>query len=315
MDSLIYSLNATVPIFAVIFLSYLLKQRGFFKESFISGADKVIFQLFLPVLLFRDIAEGRITETFDLTFFLFCMISTVIYVFAIWGGAELFMKDKTMIGAFTQGAFRGSLAVLGVAFIQNIYGDAGLAPLMIVATVPLYNIFAVIVLTVRSNEPVAGGDSMIRATLKGILRNPIILGIIAGLPFSLLEIEFPTMINKTLDMIAAPATPLALVTIGAGFEGAKAIKKIKPTGIASVIKLVILPAIFLPIAVFMGFRNQALVSILIMTGAPSTVSGYIMAKNMNADYVLSSSIIVLTTAVSIFTMTLALYIMRSLALI
>lgn len=314
MDSLIYSLNATIPIFAVIFFSYLLKRRGFFKEEFISGADKAIFKLFLPVLLFRDIASGRITESFDLKFFLFCMLSTVVYFFAIWLLAEMFCKDKSIIGAFTQGAFRGSLAVLGVAFIQNIYGNAGLAPLMIVAVVPLYNIFSVIVLTVRSNKKIAG-QSMIKTTLKGIVQNPIIIGIFLGLPFSIMQIQFPQVVSKTLDLLSAPATPLALVTIGAGFEGAKAIKKIKPTVIASFIKLILLPAVFLTLAVFMGFRNQALVAILIMTGAPSTVTGYIMAKNMNGDYVLASSIIVMTTALSVFTMTLALYIMRSMSLI
>ncbi len=361
MDSLIYSLNATIPIFAIIFLSYLLKKRGFFPDGFAEGADKIIFKVFLPVLLFKDIAAGRITETFDLKFFLFCAISTTVYFFAIWAGAEFFLKDKTMIGAFTQGAFRGSLAVLGVAFIQNIYGHAGLAPLMIVATVPLYNIYAVLVLTtqgafrgslavlgvafiqniyghaglaplmivatvplyniyavlvltVRSNS-VHSGAGMLRTTIKGIVTNPIILGILCGLPFSLLEIEFPAMIGKTIDLLSAPATPLALVSIGAGFEGAKAIQKLKPTLAASFIKLVLLPCIFLPIACLLGFRDQALVAILIMTGAPSTVTCYIMAKNMGGDAVLSSSIVVMTTALSAFTMTAALYFMRTIGVI
>ena len=314
MDSLVYSLNATLPIFAVIFLSYVLKRRGFFSEGFIAGADKVIFKLFLPILLFRDIAAGRITETFDLKFFLFCAISTTVYFFAIWAGAELFLRDKSMIGAFTQGAFRGSLAVLGVAFIQNIYGDAGLAPLMIVATVPLYNIYAVLVLTVRSNSR-QPGRSLLRSTLVGILTNPIILGILCGLPFSLLEVDFPAVVTKTLDMFAAPATPLALVSIGAGFEGAKAIQKLGPTIAASLIKLVVLPGIFLPIAYAMGFRDQALVALLIMSCAPSTVSFYNLTKNMDGDAVLSSSIIVLTTALSALTMTAALYIMHSIGAI
>lgn len=314
MDHLIYSLNATLPVFAIIFFSYLLKRHHFFPDGFAAGADKIIFKVFLPVLLFRDIAAGQITETFDLRFFLFCAISTTVYFFAIWAGAELFLRDKTMVGAFTQGAFRGSLAVLGVAFIQNIYGDAGLAPLMIVATVPLYNIYAVLVLTVCANTP-HSNSGMLRATLKGIATNPIILGIVCGLPFSLLQIKFPFMIEKTIDLLAAPATPLALVSIGAGFEGAKAIKKLKPTLAASFIKLILLPAIFLPLACWMGFRDQALVAILIMTGAPSTVTCYIMARNMDGDAVLSSSIIVLTTALSALTMTAALYIMRTVGVI
>ena len=108
---------------------------------------------------------------------------------------------------------------------------------------------------------------------------------------------------------------LALVSIGAGFEGAKAIQKLGPTIAASLIKLVVLPGIFLPIAYAMGFRDQALVALLIMTGAPSTVTCYIMTKNMDGDAVLSSSIIVLTTALSALTMTAALYIMHSIGAI
>lgn len=314
MDSLIYSLNATVPIFAVIFLSYLLRRHGFFPDGFIAGADKLVFRVLLPALLFRDIAAGRITETFDLRFFLFCALSTTLYFALIWLGAERFLPDRRMIGAFVQGSFRGSLAVLGVAFVQNIYGHAGLVPLMIVATVPLYNIYSVIVLTVRSNAPSAQSGRL-KQTLRGIATNPIILGIVAGLPFSLFGIDLPPICSKTLDLLAAPATPLALVSIGAGFEGRRALRKLKPTLAAACIKLLILPAVFLPPAIWMGFRDQALVALVIMLGAPSTVSCYIMAKNMEGDHVLSSSIVVATTALSSITMTLILFILRTLALI
>lgn len=314
MDSLIFSLNATVPIFAVIFFSYLLKKRGFFPEAFTAGADKIVFKVFLPVMLFQDIAAGRIVENFDLKFFLFCSLSTTVYFLGIWGFAELFLKDKSMVGAFTQASFRGSMAVMGVAFIQNIYGNAGLAPLMIVAAVPLYNVYSVLVLTVRGQHP-KDGHRFAWNILRGILTNPLILGILAGLPFSLLEIEFPAVVSKTIGFFAAPATPLALMLIGAEFEGAKALQKVKPTLVAAFIKLIVLPAVFLPAAYLMGFRNQELVSILIMTGAPSTVTCYIMAKNMGGDAVLSSSIIVLTTALSALTMTAALYVMRYIGIV
>lgn len=309
MESLIYSLNATVPIFAVIFFSALLRGRGFFSDGFLATADKLVFKILLPALLFRDIAAGRITETFDLRFFLFCALSTTVYFLVIWLGAELFLKDKTMVGAFVQGAFRGSLAVLGVAFVQNIYGHAGSVPLMIVATVPLYNIYSVIVLTVRSGAPAAQGGRL-RQTLRGIVTNPIILGILAGLPFSLLSVDFPPLVSKTLDLLAAPATPLALISIGAGFEGRKALQKFRPTAAASLIKLVLLPVVFLPIAVWMGFRGEPLVALVIMLGAPSTVSGYIMSKNMQGDFVLSSSIVMATTALSSITMTVILFLLN-----
>ena len=137
----------------------------------------------------------------------------------------------------------------------------------------------------------------------GIAKNPIILGILAGLIVGLLGIEFPTIINKTVNSVAQMATPLALITIGAGFEGRKALAKIKPTIAASLIKLVIQPLIFLPVAVWMGFGGEKMIAILIMLASPTTPSCYIMAKSMNNDGVLTASVIVTTTLLAAFTLT------------
>ena len=136
MDNLIFCLNATVPIFAIIVLGRWLRSKNFFTKQTLTDIDRLSFKVLLPILLFRDIAQGRITEQFDPVFFFFCAGATMVYFFAVWIGASLFLKDKSMVGAFTQGAFRGSQAILGVAFVQNLYGNAGLVPLMIVASVP-----------------------------------------------------------------------------------------------------------------------------------------------------------------------------------
>lgn len=314
MADLLFCLNATVPIFAIILLGRLLRGRHFFTPTTLGELDRLVFKVLLPILLFRDIATGRITEQFDARFFLFCAGTTTLYFFAIWLIAAKGLRDKSMVGAFTQGAFRGSQAVLGVAFVQNLYGDAGLVPLMIVATVPLYNIYSVTVLTVTAPRG-EQHHGVVARTLGGIVTNPIILGILAGLPFSLLQVDFPPMLSKPLDMLAGCATPLALLSIGAGFEGAKALKKLGPTCAAVFIKLIALPILFLPIAAHMGFREQAMVALVILYGAPSTVTGYVMAKNMGGDHVLSSSIIVLSTALSAVTLTATLFILRTLGYI
>ena len=115
-----------------------------------------------------------------------------------------------------------------------------------------------------------------------------------------------------MDSIAATATPLALISIGATFEGRKAIRKIKPAAIASFIKLILLAALFLPIAIYLGYRNQELMAVLIMLASPSTVSCYIMAKNTGNDSVLTSSIIVLTTLFSSVTLTGWIFLLHSL---
>ena len=221
-----------------------------------------------------------------------------------------------MRGAFVQASFRSSAAVMGLAFIQNIYGTSAMGPLMIVSAVPLYNIFSVIVLTFEGeNASGVNGKEKIKEACIGIAKNPIILGILAGLVVGLLGIEFPTIINKTVNSVAQMATPLALITIGAGFEGRKALAKIKPTIAASLIKLVIQPLIFLPVAAWMGFSGEKMIAILIMLASPTTPSCYIMAKSMNNDGVLTASVIVTTTLLAAFTLTGWIFILKSVGLI
>lgn len=320
LSNFIFSLNSTLPIFLIIVLGWCLMKAGILTKEFNAAADKYVFKVALPVLLFEDIATANIRQDFDLKFFLFCMIATTIMFLGVWLLAVLFMKDKSMIGAFVQGSARGSAAVLGIAFVNNIYGDSGMAPMMIVAAVPLYNIFSVIILSVHSNNKEDMDRAhLVRSTLKNVVTNPIILGIVAGLPFSLLGIDITgaafTIPYKVVTNLANTATPIALLVVGAGFEGRKAIKKIKPTLIATFIKLIALPAIFFPFAIALGFRNSELVAILVMLGSPTTVTCYIMAKNMGNDEVLSSSIIVMATLLSSVTLTFWVFLMRSLGLI
>ncbi len=133
-----------------------------------------------------------------------------------------------------------------------------------------------------------------------------------ALPFAFLNIHLPVFMDKMIDSIASTATPLALISIGASFEGRKAIKKIRPALAASFIKLVLLAALVLPLAVYLGYRNQELMAILIMVGSPTTVSCYIMVKNTGNDDVLTLSIIVLTTLLSSITLTAWIFLLRSL---
>jgi len=317
MDSFIYSMNATVPIFLVMILGGIIKKLKIIDDNFVDKANKYVFIVALPAMLFKDISQSDMKTNFDISFVLFCMMVTTVCFVLIWLFSELFMKDDTMKGSFIQGSFRSSAAILGLAFVQNMYSDSGMAPLMIVAAVPLYNIYSVIVLTFkakRQNEDgriieVSNAENIKKACLN-IIKNPIIIAIVLGLCSSLLDIKFFVIIDKTIASVASTATPIALIVIGAGFEGRKAIKKIKPTVIASVIKLVLQAGIFLPIAIWMGFRNQELISILIMLASPSTVSCYIMAKSMNNDEVLASSIIVLTTLFSSITLTVWIFVLR-----
>lgn len=311
MDNFIYSLNATMPVFLVMLLGWLLKRRNFITDEFVSVADKVVFKVALPVLVFKDIAAADLYSDFNWPFVLFCFFGTCIFFGVTWIFAEIFIKDKSMIGSFVQGSFRGSAAILGMAFAQNIYGTSGLVPMMIVASIPLFNIFSVIVLMRSANAGEKDKKAVLKKTLKGIVTNPIIIGIFAGIPFALLRVTFPPIIEKTLVSVGSLSTPLALLAIGGSFSTGAALSKWKPTVAASIIKLILIPGIFLPIAVAMGFRNDEMVALLILTGAPTTVSSYIMAKNMDNDGVLASGIVVMTTLLSSVTLTGIIFILKS----
>ena len=314
MENLIFSLNVTVPIFLIILVGGLLKRIGILTDGFSSAADKYVFKIALPVQMFKDIAVMDIRADFSWKFVLFCMAATTFMFAACWILGHLFLKDKSMVGAFAQAAARGSAAILGIAFVENIYGSSGMTPMMIVAAVPLFNIYSVIILTVTSSESKVSGD-LIKKTLKGVVTNPIIIGIAAGMVFSLLRLPYPVILSKSVGYIASTATPVALLVLGATFKGREALQKIRPTLAAAFLKLVGTPAIIFPIAIAMGFRGSELVAIMIMLASPTTVTCYIMAKNLGGDETLSASVVMTATVLSSITLTLWVFIIRTLGFI
>lgn len=316
MSNFMFSLNVTIPIFLVMVLGWGLKQTGMLNDNFVTVANKFNFQVTLPVLLLRDISSVDIRAVFDLHYVLFCALASSACFWLIWAGTRLFLKDRYMTGAFVQASFRSSAAVMGLAFIQNIYGQSAMGPLMIVGAVPLYNIYSVIVLTFEGQQNQnTDKKAKIREACINILKNPIIISIFLGLMISLGRIQFPVMVDKTINNVAQMATPLALVTLGAGFEGKKALTKLKPTLAASLIKLAAQPAVFVPVALMLGFEGEKLIGILIMLASPTTPSCYIMAKNMSNDGTLTASVVVATTLLASFTLTGWIFLLKTLGYI
>lgn len=314
MGNFLFSLNVTLPIFIIILVGGFLKRIGLLTEGFTSVADKFVFKVALPVQLFQDIAAMDIRADFSGKFVVFCMIATTCMFAATWILGAVFLKDKSMVGAFAQAAARGSAAILGIAFVENIYGDSGMTPMMIVAAVPLFNIYSVIILTVTSSEGKFNG-ALVKKLLVGVVTNPIILGIAAGMVWSLLGLPMPAILSKSVHYIAITATPLALLVLGATFKGREALQKIGPTIAAAFLKLVAIPAAIFPFAIHMGFRGSELVAIMIMLASPTTVTCYIMAKNMGGDDTLSASVVMTATLLSSVTLTLWVFVMKTFGLI
>ena len=310
MENLIFSLNATIPIFLMMLLGMLFRKLGWMDEVFAAKMNKFVFLVPLPVLLFEQLATVDFSEVWDIKFILFCFVVTAISI-TISTVISLLWKDRSIKGEFIQATYRSSAALLGIAFIQNIYGTAGMAPLMIIGSVPLYNIMAVVVLSFFKPGNNSFDKALVKKTLKGIVTNPIIIGIVAGFVWSALKLPMPLILHKTVSSIGATATPMGLMSMGATFEMKKATSKMKPTLVAVFMKLVGFCAIFLPVAALLGFRNEELIAILVMLGSATTVSCFVMARNMGHEGTLSSGVIMMTTLLSAFTLTMWLDVLRS----
>ena len=314
MENLIFSLNATIPIFLMMLLGMLFRKLGWMDEVFAAKMNKFVFLVPLPVLLFEQLATVDFSEVWDIKFILFCFVVTAISI-TISTLISLLWKDRSIKGEFIQATYRSSAALLGIAFIQNIYGTVGMAPLMIIGSVPLYNIMAVVVLSVFKPGNNSFDKALVKKTLKGIATNPIIIGIVAGFVWSALKLSMPSILHKTVSSIGATATPMGLMSMGATFEMKKATSKMKPTLVAVFMKLVGFCAIFLPMAALLGFRNEEMIAILVMLGSATTVSCFVMARNMGHGGTLSSGVIMMTTLLSAFTLTMWLDVLRSFGLV
>jgi predicted permease len=310
-ENLLFSLNASMPIVLLMIFGYICRNVDLLDDHTTSKLNKFTFKAALPALLFKDLSTADFRAVWDGEMVGFCVIVTILSV-AIAVVYSLFHKDKAERGEIIQASYRSSAAVLGIAFVNNIYGESLMAALMIVGTVPIYNIIAVAVLAATSPDKKGESKKMLFLdTLKGVVTNPIIIGIVVGILWSLIKIPQPAIMSKTVGYMANMATPLSLIALGASFKVEEAKSKVGVTVGICFIKLILFCGIFLPIAINMGFRGEKLVAVLVMLGSATTGSCFVMVKNFGHKGTITAFAVMLTTICSAFTLTLWLFLLRS----
>ena len=316
-ENLIFSLKATMPVFLMMVLGYVLHRKTpLLNDVFANYLNTFVFKLALPVQLFKSLSQEDFHAVWDGGMVLFCFVVSLASILLLLGLSAL-LRERALRAEFVQSGYRGSQALLGLALLQNIYGSSatgGPLALVLIGAVPLYNVAAVLLLTLLTPGGHLDRETVGKA-LRGIATNPIILGIAAGLVWSLLRLPQPVILQRAVSSLAATATPLGLLALGASIDPKKAAGGWKPTLIASLFKLVLFVALFLPLAVKLGYRGETLTALLIMLGSPATVSCFSMARSMGHEGVLSASAVMLTTVCSAFTFTVWLYLLKSMALI
>ena len=313
---LVFSLNATMPVFLLMALGIILRRVGIVDATFASRLNMFVFCVALPVLLFRDISSVDLAQEWDARFVFDCaLITLATIVFAC--AASVFVKGRATRGEFIQGAYRSSVAILGVALMQSIYGSSQAAAMMIIGVVPLYNAAAVAILAVCAEDSQAkrkGARAMFLGIARDIVTNPIVVGIAAGLLWAVLRLPMPEAAGKAVDAVAGLATPLGLVAMGAMADFRRMREEARSSLGASAIKLFGLCAAFLPVCVALGYRGEELMALLFMLGSATTVSSFVMARNMGYEGVLSSAVVMITTLGSVFSLTAWIYLLRCLGL-
>ena len=320
----LFAFNAVVPIFVVAAVGFILKNTGFLTDEFVKVTDKFVFKVLLPCLLFTKVAYIKITDITksDLKVLGFCLVSAIVITVLFSLIVPLFIKDKAKVGAFVQGVFRSNVAFLGIPFAISLFGDEGgrICSIVLSAIVPLYNVLAVIVLCLFAPDKQNNSVSLVKrlaGVLKGIITNPLIIGIVLAMPFAIFSAGdyIPKFVTASIDYFAKASTTLALVTIGASFSIKELSGRLGMAVSATVLKTAIIPAVFLVMARHLfGFSGVHLGIILVVFGTPTAISSYIMAKNMDSDAFLANQIVLLTTLASMFTIFLFSFVMKSIGL-
>ena len=314
MSNLIFSLNIVLPIFFLIVIGFFLEKKGLLTKEFRDRATTLVFYVALPASFINSVASADIRGSFHVSFVLYMVITTLIFFLVIWASFIRLIPDRDQISAAVHGAFRGNFAYIGLAILQSLMNtDVLPASIMIITfVIPLYNVLAVIVLAHYDHS---GTKVTVGSQLKALITNPLIIGILIGLPFSLFSIPLPFVVSKTLSYLSQLATPLALLLIGANLKPETFFGKPRALFLASFTKIVAAPLIFTVLAGLLGFRGEELATIFTVYAVPSATNSYIMSRKMNGDADLSAGIIMATSLFSVITMTVGLLMIRTLGLI
>jgi predicted permease len=295
-------------------LGYFLTRIKLWDEHFLKIANNVCFKCLLPVLLFYNVATADIFEVFNLKLLIYCCLCAIVLCGILFLIVPIFVKDPKKRGVMIQGTFRSNFLLFGVPLSLSIGGEKGAVLAAVIASfyVPMINLLSVVSLYVFSEAE----DKSIKKALLGIVKNPLIIGGISGLIFSvirnLIGFELPTMIDTTLFNIKSAATPIAFLILGGDLKFGNMLKNIKYS-IGSVLgKIVIIPAVMLVISALLGFNELEMAILIAVFATPNAVSSYAMARNYEADYDLAGEIITLGTLLSIVTMFIFITVARSL---
>jgi malonate transporter len=312
LQSLSYSFSITGPIFVVLALGIYLNRAQIINDNFIEIGSKLVFNITLPALLFISISQTSIAESANLKLVLFGLVATFTVYLMLELVAQWLIPRREDRGVVVQGGFRSNMGIIGLAYCVNAYGGPGLvaASLYLALVTILYNILAVITLNRSLNR--AGG---VAKTLKDIARNPIILSIVAALPFATMAWPLPSLLLRSGEYFAQMTLPLALLCTGASLNFKALRADLNSAVVSTICKLMVVPMLLISGGIALGFRGMDLGVLALMSSAPTAAASYIMVRTMAGNAALAANIIVMTTLGSLFSTSSIMFVLHGLGLL
>lgn len=299
MSNVQICVNAVLPMFIYIVIGALIKRLGMMSKDENTRFNRILFTFFYPVLLFDNIYSADIADLIDVRLVCFALAFIAASVLVISAVVIRIEKNDAARGAIIQAIYRSNFVLMGMMIVENIFGKSGLpvAAMMVTVVVPFFNFIAVIVL-----EHFRGGKADLKTVIIKILKNPLIIGALAGTAFSLTGISLPGVAADVLDGMAAATMPVALIMLGVSFDPSVITSRGKSIMICILGRLIVVPLIGLPLAALLGFRGPAFVTLLVMMASPTAVSSFPMAVAMDSDGDIAGSAVMISTPLSCFTL-------------
>ena len=325
MDSLLFAIGAVAPIVLMVSIGYLLKRIGFMSADFARAANKLVFRVFLPSMLFLNVYRIENLAQMDFSYVLYT-VAVLLVIFSLSIPAVLCITRRgDRRGVLIQASFRSNYALIGIPLASSLFGEAGsiVATLLSAVVIPMLNVLAVVSLTVFREQE--GKRPSVKSILLGIAKNPLIQSVLLGIVMLGLRAMFVEWgvsfrlsdvkpLFTVLSYLSNLATPLALLVLGAQFEfsAVPALKKELIYGI--LVRVLVVPLIGVGTAYLLfanRFSGAHFAAFVAMFCTPVAVSSVPMAQERGGDTVLAGQLVIWTTLFSALTVFIASFLLRA----
>lgn len=298
MKSFTVCLNAVLPIFLLMAVGYAARCFHLLDRADVAKINKIIFRAFMPAMVFYNIYSSDLSSAVRGSLLGYAVLGVLAEFLLSLGYALLFVKERSRRGVVIQGLFRSNFVIIGLPIAESLVGgDLGPVAILLAAVVPVFNILSVISLAIFN-----GQKPDWKKVAADILENPLIIGSAVGIAALLAGIRLPEPLEKVVSQMSAVSSPMLLFLLGAFFQFSGVRSHIRELAAVCAGRLVVFPAIFLGLAVVMGFRGVELVSLLGVFSSATAIASFTMAQQMGGDAELAGDIVVWTSALCSFTL-------------